>query len=530
MKRALIAQFSWVLCACFAASLTAQIGKRDVLGNIGNGSSSVSESDSSSSPSFTLNQGTSLDMDGALVKASPKVESDATNTLSSEKKALLAMSTTDYPATPGDIYLLSYIRPYALEMQNIMVEGDGAINLGVFGRMSTLGMSFREVKSQIELLVAKSYPNSNPSLIIKTVGLFSVKVDGEVEKSEQVQAWGLTRLSEIVYKAKTALASIRSVRIERPNAPSGTYDLFIAARDGDLGQDPYVRSGDRVALPRAKLIVKIKGEVNRQGEYQLLPGEGLRELILRYGDGFTDRADKGRVSIVHTAFSTGANVSKILADFDSPSLPDLMNLDEISVPWSQEKLPVAWFEGALGVGINGQSPLVSQRIPYTFFPGDTLAQAVRSMASQFSAVSAISSVYIIRGGEKKGIDLTGFLYGGDFSNDIALAPNDVIIVPFRQFFVSVSGAVRVPGRYPYVPDRTWEYYVGLAGGFDSDRNDYQKFDIIDTKGMNQRKDRFIQPEDTIIAKSNSFLYQFGRISAVITTTLSILSVIIALSK
>ena len=96
-------------------------------------------------------------------------------------------------------------------------------------------------------------------------------------------------------------------------------------------------------------------------------------------------------------------------------------------------------------------------------------------------------------------------------------------MPFRQFFVSVSGSVNLPGRYPYVPDRTWEYYVNLAGGFDEDKNSFGKVDIIDVKGMRQSKTRLIQPEDSIVAATEQRLYIFGKYAAIITTILSLLT-------
>ena len=60
--------------------------------------------------------------------------------------------------------------------------------------------------------------------------------------------------------------------------------------------------------------------------------------------------------------------------------------------------------------------------------------------------------------------------------------NDLLVVPFKQYFVTVAGAVKNPGRYPYLPDRSWSYYVGLAGGFDELKNKNQKIDIRNKDG------------------------------------------------
>ena len=219
-----------------------------------------------------------------------------------------------------------------------------------------------------------------------------------------------------------------------------------------------------------------------------------------------------------------------IIDYSEAANTELMNYDSVTVPSSNLLLPVAYFEGAVGAGLNGAALQASQRFPYTFFPGETLSQATQKMREQFTTVSDLVDAYVLRDNGKIPIDLSKFLFSKDFSADMVLQSADVVLVPFRQSFVSVSGAVNLPGRYPFVPDRTWDYYVNLAGGFDQDKNSGQKVDIIDVKGMRQQKTRPIQPEDSIVAASNSVLYIFGKYAVVISTVLSLLTTILYLSK
>ena len=80
--------------------------------------------------------------------------------------------------------------------------------------------------------------------------------------------------------------------------------------------------------------------------------------------------------------------------------------------------------------------------------------------------------------------------------------DDILVVPFKQFFVTVSGAVKVPGRYAYVPDRTWDYYVSLAGGYNENINSPETIEIKTINGKELSIDDFILPETTITAPSN----------------------------
>ena len=115
------------------------------------------------------------------------------------------------------------------------------------------------------------------------------------------------------------------------------------------------------------------------------------------------------------------------------------------------------------------------------------------------------------------------LYNKDYYSEYTVENNDILMVPFKQYFVSVAGAVVTPGRYPYIPDRTYDYYVALAGGFDKNKNSRDSVEIIDINGKLLSKTDIITPESIITAEYNSGMYRFNQYSGVITTVLSILS-------
>jgi protein involved in polysaccharide export with SLBB domain len=366
--------------------------------------------------------------------------------------------------------------------------------------------------------------------IVIPYGSMYVFVTGEVTKSSWVGITGLTRLRDAVTPLLTRYSSLRDVKVKSADGYEKIFDLFKAERYGDLSQDPFLRPGDEIRISSLTNLVTIQGEVKRPGTYQLLPGEGLKELVSVYADGFTEKANTSRLTLLHYLSESSPVGEKM--QFDYTKFPDmeLRLYDVVTVPSLQELLPVAWFEGAVGLSSTGASPETSQRSAYTFVPGETVSQAALTNRKLFSAVSDLSSAYIIHAdGSQTAVDLAKFIYDYDLTNDIQLRANDIIIVPFRQFFVSVSGAVRYPGRYPYIPKRTWEYYVGLAGGFDTDRNSGQKIEIYDVKSNKVAiAGREIQPEDNIVAESNSFTYNMMKISSILSSVLSLTVLIISI--
>ncbi len=390
------------------------------------------------------------------------------------------------------------------------------------------------VEVDLEKILYSYDPAYDPALepedrLVIPLGSMYVFVTGEVQKSVWVAITGLTRLRDIVSANLTRWSSTRDVAVKSRNGVEQRYDLFRAERYGDLTQDPFLRPGDVVTVNRLERLVTIGGEVRRPGTYQLLAGEGMKDLVERYADGFTEKANPTRIQVVRLLSAASAVGEKL--QFDYKVAPDfsLNQYDSITVPAWQDLLPVAWFEGAIGVGTGGATLESAKRVAYTFFPGETVSEAAQAMRKNFSEVSDLSASYISRKGKRIAVDLSKYLYDRETLYDVALEANDVIVVPFRQFFVTVSGAVKLAGRYPYVPDRTWEYYVGLAGGFDSDKNSGDKVTIYDVASKKVvSKGRVIMPEDNIVADTNSFMYSLLKVTSVLSTAISLIALVISL--
>jgi hypothetical protein len=111
----------------------------------------------------------------------------------------------------------------------------------------------------------------------------------------------------------------------------------------------------------------------------------------------------------------------------------------------------------------------------------------------------------------------------NYHSEYYVEENDTLIIPFRQYFVTVAGSVAVPGRYPYIPDRAWDYYVALAGGVIRERNSFESVEIKDLNGKKLRKVDIIMPETIITAKTNAFLYHFNLYAGPIGTVLTIIT-------
>ncbi|MDR1987032.1 MAG: hypothetical protein LBP88_08700 [Treponema sp.] len=106
---------------------------------------------------------------------------------------------------------------------------------------------------------------------------------------------------------------------------------------------------------------------------------------------------------------------------------------------------------------------------------------------------------------------------------MALENGDTIIIPFRQYFILVSGAVKAPGRYPYVPDRRVEYYINLAGGRDDLLNNGRGITAFDMNNKSLPLSEYIPPESMISVPTNTLLARFNQFGPIVTSILSIVS-------
>ncbi|MDR0721536.1 MAG: SLBB domain-containing protein [Treponema sp.] len=466
------------------------------------------------------------------------IPSPATSPNSSEadkllKRTMIAMSSPDYRVTAGDVYTLTYMAAGTPVIYQIIVDSTYKIRVANLGIINAAGKTFPQLKTEVERIVSNNYPLSGVQLLLTEPSFFTVYITGEVQTAQESQTWALERLSDVLKQdILTEYTSLRDVSVYPLNGQTKTYDLFKALRFGDIQQNPYVRPGDRIQVNRANRIVTIEGSVERPGSYQLLPGENLKELVDYYAGGCTPLADTSRIALVRYVDSRIESGDKIyLTQHDVQANYGLHHWDAIEIPRIVNLMPIMFVEGAVSqVEDEVEQASTSNRLAIRFNEGENYASLVQRNQSWFSSISDTQNAYILRKEERIPINLNPMLYDSSYRSTYFVKENDILIIPFRQYFVTVAGAVAIPGRYPYIPDRSWDYYVALAGGFNVDKNVRSAVIIQDITGRQLSKSDVITPESIITAKTNSFLYYFNKYAPIITTTLSLILTSITLSN
>jgi polysaccharide biosynthesis/export protein len=468
-----------------------------------------------------------------------------------QERLLIATSSIDYPVTPSDLYSLTYRQSTgAIQTQSIQVAGDYSVDLGLFGKIDARGLKYIDLKSRVENLVAESYARSYPSLTIDAVGIFRIGLSGAIASSRFVNAWGFSRLSDLVEEAAETATSIRSIDLRSRDGLVRHYDLLSGMRKGDASQNPILRPGDSITLSPSLAKINLTGEVNFPGKYELLPGEGLADLVEKFGGGLTDFAEASRIRIDRIS-SKGPTAQYIeLKKAYNPAI----NLDgclSVNVPSRMENRPVVWFEGAItadstaaGSGQQGGITSISSlgfanrqagaqgseysRVSIQIFEGEMLSDALREVQNSISTSADLSSAVLFRQGSasRQSIDLQPLLAMANPPSDLQLEPYDRIYIPSLRSTISVNGAVFGGGSFSYQPNSPASYYIGLAGGADPERNTKGDFWVYDKDGKRRKAEDPLMPGDRIYVPASNFTYNVVRYTPVVSGIVSLVILVV----
>lgn len=439
----------------------------------------------------------------------------------------LAISSIDYPVTPGDIYQLSYRESAgAIVTRQFQVDGISILDLGVFGKIYALNMPFYQLKQNVENLISRNYTYSTPTLSIISPGVFRVAVKDGTSRVQYITAWGLSRISEIVTEADTPNSSIRDVERISREGKSERFDLLKTTSTSLEGINPFVRPGDTLVLHRSERTVELMGEIRRPGRYELIAREGLKELLEIFGDGFTRKADLDRLQIIR-ATESGERIEYFSLAEAYEKNTVLNDGDTIVVGDKTARRALIWFEGAVQAPVAERdartaadtgradatiASTANGRFSHAISEGIRLSDVLQEIREQILPSADLGAVLLTQPGVEESlvIDIRSLLSGSNLSNDIVLLPNSTIFIPLLRSSVSVAGAVITPGFVPYLPGAPAHYYISLCGGFDPERNSGGAHSVYDQFGRKRPRGQTIMPGDSIFVTNNSIGYSLER--------------------
>jgi hypothetical protein len=458
-----------------------------------------------------------------------------------QDRLAIAISSPIYPVTPGDTYELRFTTGGVPTQTIVTVESDGTLPLNIFGEIETTGLTYTDVKREVEATVRQAYPQSLPFFQLVSVGLFEVTIRGAIGSTTRVAAWGLSRLSDMIDPLIQPYSSTRRVQVRSRDGSVATYDVFRSTLLGDDTQDTYLRPGDEIIIQPIGDLVTISGEVNRPGQYEITNGTTLDDL-LEYAGGMSPEAKREDVRITRVQ-NRVASRRVYDVDRDGASVA-LRDGDRVFVPTVVDELPVVFIEGALE-STQEPDPTTQTievreqdfqdvetgylRLAEFYYDGIMLSDVLTVLQNQIASFADLGRASVIRAetNEVIEVDAAQILYDYGDAEDIELEPYDTIFLPSRLISVLVTGPVAVPGLYLYVPGQPPEYYIRRAGGYEREISRTGDYTVYDSEGERRDDVEYILPGDRIEVERNNFVYQFNRHFPVIVSGLTFITTVVS---
>jgi len=384
----------------------------------------------------------------------------------------------NYRFVPGD-QLTLFLTGDVEKAYPLTVTREGFVVIPDVGQVQVAGLSKAQLDDVLYTRLGTVYSGVRRhgattffSVNVSKLGSNQVFVMGDVIQPSSYRVSSLATVMTAIYAAQgpTENGTMRNVILRRAGEVVDTVDLYDYLLNGDASHDARLQNGDIVFVPARGPQVRIAGAVLRPATYEIKPTETLADLI-RMSGGFSATADRSRVQIDRIIppaqrTSTGAArrtidvASALLATSDGPPEP-LKNGDVVRVLEIPRR-----YANRVNVAGNVWAPG-----PVGFTPGMHLSQALRQAGGlkpdsylgeiQLTRVRPDSSRYMLRTAAN---DTTGSV-----ADDFTLADGDQIqvfsVTDFRpNRYVTITGAVKRPGRVPYRDGMTMRDLVLLAGG------------------------------------------------------------------
>ncbi len=262
------------------------------------------------------------------------------------------------------------------------------------------------------------------------------------------------------------------------------FDLGGAVLQGDEKDNLELKPGDvvtvfstadiRVPQSQRTRYVRLEGEFVASGIYSVLPGETLRQLVIRAG-GLTSHA-----------YLYGADFTR-----ESQRRLQQQRLDE--------------YADQLGMDVSAGSIKASTGAV-------SAADAAAAQAGATNGAALVARLRLVRATGRIVLESRPDSRGADSLPDLPLEDGDTFVVPIVPSSVNVEGAVYSPNAFLYDPHRRVGDYLHLAGGgtrdADKDRSFVLRADgsVVSNQFHSPLRSGFdsirLYPGDTIVVPQN----------------------------
>ena len=390
----------------------------------------------------------------------------------------------NYNIGPGDQIIVMLWGEFQFR-QEFIIDREGYVFVPEVGQVFVNGLNLQTLEKKFFQILSKVYSTLKPitgkpttfmDISLGNLRPLRIIVLGEVGQPGAYSVSPSTSLSSSLYyfRGPTTFGSLRDIRLLRKNKLIGSIDFYDYLLSGKAPDDLRLQLDDIVFIPPREKTVAISGEINRPAIYELRDNEGLQDLIEIAGGlritSYMNRAQIDRVVAPENRAELGmdrmlvdVDLSAILSSKQDYPLQDGDRVNLFSILDIRENT----------VTINGS---VVRPGTYDYGAGLTLRDLI------LRADSLVGDAYLERADVVRiNPDFTEKLLKLDLQAAIAeVAEHNLLLQPMDRVriygltemvarqFVSITGYVQKPGRYPLRENMNLYDLVFSSGGIADD--------------------------------------------------------------
>ena len=441
-------------------------------------------------------------------------------------KSLDVFRTTDGAQAP-DTYVLGegdevHISIFGSSQTEIhqRIAADGSIQPAGSSKIFLKGMTIAQARKAIQSKLASHYSfrEDQIAVTITTARTIQVSIYGEVGVQGGFTLSALNSVFNAIAAAGGPLemGSVREIQLSR-GGKNSRLDLYTYMTKPDSKIQYDLQNGDVLYVPVAQNIVSISGAVNRPMRYEMIKGEGLKDLI-QYAGGLVYNAYMDYVQVERYENGERKYLEFNLADVMSGKQKvDLHNGDVVRI--HQSDVPMENY-----VAINGD---VYYGGNYDLEGNSSLQALIEKAKPRYTAKTDF--VFVERTKPDETVEILTVPFPGINGNgDFELQARDVVRVLAQSAYrdvetISVNGQVREPFSRTFgLNDRmTVGQAIEYAGGlkpsvypvayiFRKDLENPAKMEYI-TISLDNDLDKELQPGDELNVYDNTTYTNAGEV-------------------
>jgi len=342
----------------------------------------------------------------------------------------------------------------------IKVSPEGFIRIPNISPVKVSGQTVENATKIIKSRLSGIYPGAQINVSLGSIRSIRVTVVGEATRPGTYTLPSLATAFNALYSCggPDSIGTMRDIKVVRRGKVVANVDVYGYLLDGALTNNISLQDEDVIKIDPYKARVSISGAIKREGIFEALPDETLKQL-LRFAGGYNDNANK---SIITTIRLTDKGKTVVDVPENQLATFKLQSGDSCYVSTTSKK-----FDNR--VDIDGS---VYRQGTYALESGMTVKQLIIK-AGGLKADAYLNMAFINRKQTNQIPEILGFNLGEVMkgtAEDVLLQKDDSVMITSlfdyrEEQSVSISGAVQEPGTFKWIENITLKDLIYKAKGF-----------------------------------------------------------------